>query len=363
MSGQQLATTPDTRIWRIVGNPLVTATGDGPLTGAKVAVKDVFAVAGHRVGAGIPRYEELAEVADTHADAVAALLAAGASVTGIARTDQFAYAMTGDNPHYGTPPNGAAPESLPGGSSSGPASAVAAGAVDIGLATDTAGSIRVPASYQDIWGLRTTHGSLSTSGLLPLAPDFDTVGLLTRTPSELERAASVLCAHTPTVSIGLSVATPADLTDVDLDAAADAFRIHQGFQAWQSHGEWITAHPGAIVGATADRFRVAAQITAADDARARATLAMVAATLADILGDGLLVLPSASSPPPLRSATPAIIDRVRADTMRLTCIAGITGRPVVAAPHRITPDGPVGRSVVGPPGSDLALITAATALD
>ena len=180
----------DPRIWRLVGHPLVPPTAPGPLDGESIAVKDLFAVAGFPVGAGNPTYLAEATPASAHAVAAQALLDAGAEIRGIARTDEFAYSIAGTNAHYGTPPNPRAPRRLPGGSSNGPASAVAMGHASIGLGTDTAGSIRVPASYQGLWGLRTTHGAVSAEGLLPLAPTFDAVGWLTRTPELLAKVAA-----------------------------------------------------------------------------------------------------------------------------------------------------------------------------
>ena len=103
----------DSRVWRVVGDPLIAAASHGPLDGATVAVKDVFAVAGYATGGGVPAYEQSVDVAADHATAVARLIHAGARVRGIARTDQFAYSMAGDNPHYGTPPNAAVPEPCP----------------------------------------------------------------------------------------------------------------------------------------------------------------------------------------------------------------------------------------------------------
>ncbi|MCS5718932.1 DUF3225 domain-containing protein [Herbiconiux sp. CPCC 205763] len=185
-------------VWRVAGAPLAPArSGDGTLTGMSVAVKDLYDVAGFAVGAGVPQFLAEARPARADADAVAALRAAGAAVQGIAQTDEFAYSIAGRNVHYGTPPNPAVPGAIPGGSSSGPAAAVALGQAAIGLATDTAGSIRVPASYQGLWGLRTTHGSVSTRGLLPLAPSFDTVGWLTRSPETLRAAAAATFARAP----------------------------------------------------------------------------------------------------------------------------------------------------------------------
>ena len=179
----------DRSIWRSVGDPLWQGAWEGPLAGLTVAVKDLFALTGFRIGAGNPTYLREARAEKTTAPALADLIRAGASVRGLARTDEFAYSIAGDNAHYGTPPNAALPGALPGGSSSGAASAVALGQADVGLATDTAGSIRVPASYQGLWGLRTTHGLVPRQGVLPLAQSFDTVGWLTRDGATLQRVA------------------------------------------------------------------------------------------------------------------------------------------------------------------------------
>jgi hypothetical protein len=205
----------DRRIWRVVGDPLLPSgdhkddhpgvpTGDhepaGELAGLRVAVKDLFAVAGFAIGAGNPTFLAQQSPQPEHAVAVPRLLDAGAAITGIAQTDEFAYSLAGTNIHYGTPPNPRAPGRISGGSSSGSASATTAGQVDIGLGTDTGGSIRVPASYQGLWGLRTTHGSVDRTGLLPLAPSFDTVGVLTRDPTTLRKAIGVLLVNSQRIA-------------------------------------------------------------------------------------------------------------------------------------------------------------------
>ncbi len=401
----------DTSVWRLVGDPLARATGSGPLSGETVAVKDLFALAGQPIGAGVPAYLEQAPVETADSTAVARLRAAGAAVAGIARTDQFAYSLAGDNPHYGTPMNPAVPGGLPGGSSSGSAVAVALGAASIGLATDTGGSVRVPASYQGLWGWRSTHGRVDAAGLLPLATDFDTIGLLTREPGLLRRAASVLldagtctggtvpsvhsthpwaegtaplthlAGSLPTLEDGVAEAfqafvqrrlidAGADVRSADasgvrlpeLAAAAEAFRIHQAYQAWQRHGAWVEAHPGALKGAAGDRFVAASAITDADDATARAALEGLRAELDAALGDAVLVLPSAAGPAPKVWASAAEVDAHRQATLRLTCIAGITGRPAVSAPLLEAAGAPLGICLVGPRGSDLALIDLAASL-
>lgn len=376
----------DPRVWREVGTPLIAGSGAGPLLGRRVAVKDLFAVAGRRIGAGVPGYLAAAPVEPTTAPAVQLLLDAGAEATGIARTDEFAYSISGANPHTGTPPNGRVPGALPGGSSSGPASAVALGQADIGLATDTGGSIRVPASYQGLWGLRTTHGRIARAGLLPLAPSFDTVGWLTRDRAVLAACSRVSAIGAPAVPApdrfavapGLLDGLPgavsaafgawagrraADEVDLgDVAAAQEAFRVVQASEAWQAYGGWLTVHPGAVSGAVADRFRIAASISSDDTARAREALAAHRERFERVLAGAILLLPSAASIAPQASAGSATIDRVRTQTLRLTCVAGILGAPALSAPLLEVDGAPLGVCLIGPRHSDDALIHRAATL-
>jgi Asp-tRNA(Asn)/Glu-tRNA(Gln) amidotransferase A subunit family amidase len=338
----------------------------------------------------VPAYLADAPVEPRHAPAVAALLDAGAAVTGIARTDEFAYSIAGRNPHYGTPPNPAVVGGIPGGSSNGPASAVASGQVTIGLGTDTGGSLRVPASYCGLWGLRTTHGSVDATGLLPLAPSFDTVGWLTRDAVTLRRAAATSLSDSTALEPTLLVA-PALLAIVepevrdaflartaaldtaaidlgDLDELFEIFRTVQSAEAWRTHGEWIEAHPGALGDEIAARFAWASTIDERTEAEARVAWAAARRRLDAVLGDRVLVLPAASSIAPSATADAATIERTRAGTLRLTCIAGLTGRPGLSAPLLSVPlatqptPAPVGLGFIGPRGSDLALIDLAASL-
>ena len=156
----------------------VSGAPSGPLAGLTFAAKDNLDVLGFASGCGNPRWLEThPDPAPAHAPAVAALLNAGASLVGKTQMDELAWALTGENAHYGTPKNPAAPSRVPGGSSSGSAVAVAAGFCDVALGTDTAGSVRVPAGYCGIFGFRPTHGAVSLAGCVPLAPSFDVVGV------------------------------------------------------------------------------------------------------------------------------------------------------------------------------------------
>jgi Asp-tRNA(Asn)/Glu-tRNA(Gln) amidotransferase A subunit family amidase len=378
----------DQRIWRVVGDPLVPGTAEGPLAGLTLAVKDVVAVAGFAVGAGVPAWLEDAEPEPRHAVALQRLLAAGAGVAGIARTDQLAYSLAGTNEHYGAPPNPAVPEAIPGGSTSGSAAAVALGEADLGLGTDTAGSIRVPASYQGLWGIRTTHGAVDRTGVLPLAPSFDTVGVLARDAPTLAAATQVVLdagagrrpfdpafVVAPRLLDGVEddvlAVFEAALTGVrpldevwipDPAEMAEAFRVHQAWQAWQTHGTWIQAHPDALLGDVRQRFEVASRVTAAEDDAARAALDRLRRELDAALGARILVVPTAaSSAPPLEGGS-ELRERARAATLRLTCVAGVTGRPGVTAPALRTDGGPVGLSLLGPPQADVQLLRLATRL-
>lgn len=376
----------DARVWRVVGTPLVSGALTGPLKGRTVAVKDLFAIEGQRIGVGSRAYLKGAPVEPETAPAVRALLDAGADVVGIAQTDQFAYSIAGLNPDYSPAPNPAVPGGVPGGSSSGPASAVSLGHASIGLGTDTAGSIRVPASYQGLWGLRTTHGAVSLRGVMPLAPRYDSVGWLARDGFTLLAAADAGLARRMETALGSRVlvspgvdaaatrpareavaAVIARLADTGVVATTEvalptprdmfeAFRITQSAEAWRAHGEWVSSHPGDLAPDIEARFAFARTVTAAQEREGLAQAARFAKEIDAVLGGDVLVLPSAASAAPGIGADPDILTTLREATLGMTAIAGFSGRPALSAPLAMTPGGPVGVCLVGPRGSDLALI-------
>ena len=187
-------------------------TGTGPLDGLTFVAKDLIDIAGAVTGGGNPDWRAGQATAVRSAVVVERFLEAGAALVGKTVTDELAFSLEGENEHYGTPVNPRCPERLPGGSSSGSAVAVAAGLADLGLGTDTGGSVRVPASFCGLAGWRPTQGRLPMQGVLPFAPSFDTVGLFARDASTLAAGASVLLA-----------APPRPATTMRLLLASDAF--------------------------------------------------------------------------------------------------------------------------------------------
>jgi Asp-tRNA(Asn)/Glu-tRNA(Gln) amidotransferase A subunit family amidase len=371
----------DTRIWRLVGDPLEPATGSGPLDGETIAVKDLYAVAGHRIGAGNPAWLAAAPVESTSATAVGRLLEAGASVRGIARTDEFAYSLAGTNAHTGTPPNPRASHRISGGSTSGSASAVSLGQATIGLGTDTGGSIRVPAAYQGLFGIRTTHDAVSRRGLLALAPSFDTVGWLTRSAALLRRVGDVLLPGGTTSAPRRLVGVPAltALADADVAAAVRtvpvddhedwpldeldgwraAFQTWQAWEAWQVRGGWLSDRMDTLGADVRSRFETAATVSHDQADAARATVDRAARTIRELVGDGVLVIPSASSVAPRIGAD---LGPVRTATMTLTCLAGLAGLPAVSLPLTTLGGLPCGASLVAGTGRDRDLLDLAVEL-
>ena len=164
----------------------------GPLDGLTFAVKDNIDVAGRRTSYGSRPWGDNHPDAFYNAVCVDQILGAGATCTGRTVSDEFTYSLAGENDFFGTPLNPRAPDRVPGGSSSGSASAVACGLVDFSIGTDSAGSIRVPAGFCGIWGMRPTLHRISEAGVLPFMPSVSTVGAFSNDIDTLERVMQVL---------------------------------------------------------------------------------------------------------------------------------------------------------------------------
>ena len=372
-------------------------SGTGPLAGARLAVKDLFDVAGLRTGAGSPAWLDEAVPAAESAEVVTALIEAGAEFVGKTVTDELAWSLNGENIHYGTPVNPRAPGRIPGGSSAGSAAAVAGELADLALGTDTGGSVRLPASYCGLYGMRPTHGRLPLSRTVPLAPSYDTVGWFARRPALLARAGSCLFGRATADGHGFVHAALARDTfervdpncreplidaarritalfdgDDDVDAAPSGdlararsvFRLVQSSEVWATHGAWVTQADPDFGPGIRERFRIAAELEPAEVEAAREERSVLADHLRGLLDDDrFLILPGAAAPPPVCGLTGPALEDMRARALEILGPVGNAGLPCVTIPAIRTPDGPVGLSLVGPPHSDERLLALACALD
>ncbi len=369
----------------------VPGADQGPLAGTTLAVKDLFAVAGHVTGAGQPTWAATHDPETEHAPAVQRLLDAGATLVARAHTSQMAYSLSGRDTPGGGPENPAAPGFDSGGSSSGSAAAVAGGLVDLGLGTDTLGSIRVPASYGGIFGWRPTHGLVPDDGVHPLARSLDTVGLFARAPDLLCRGAEVLAG--PGLRGGAAGRTllaaeafadlPADVRDPLLAAADDLFgpsdsvdlapdgltlvdltvvvRDVQGPEFAQAHRAWIEEHGPDFLPAVAERIAHALSVTPNAHAAANEVRQDLREHLAAVLrSDDVVVVPLAGRPA-TRRADDAEYAEARRVAAAQSVVGSLGGLPTVAVPAIVVDGTPVGLGLLGAPGSDGLLLSLAAA--
>ncbi|MEO1989153.1 MAG: amidase [Martelella sp.] len=356
------------------------------LSGLTVAVKDNFDIAGTVTGGGNPEWAEDQAPAARHASAVQTLLENGAALVGKVHMDELAYSLMGVNARFGTPENPAAPSRVPGGSSSGSASAVASGLADIGLGSDTGGSVRLPASFCGLFGWRPTHGLVSGEGLLPLAESYDVPGFLTRELETLSLLGEIF-ADGQSADEDVRLVYPADVWRLCEDAAAAAlksalpkgdrndspllpggdlkellpvFRTHQGYEVWQHFGSWIEKREPDFGPGIRDRFAMAARITAEEFEEAKTARAAFRAHLGRVLSPGtIMVYPTSPGPAPLLTDGNDIVETFRNRALSMLAIAGHGGLPQVSVPLAASQGSPLGLSLVAAPGSDRLLIETA----
>ncbi|HEY4250415.1 MAG TPA: amidase [Roseomonas sp.] len=378
--------------------PPVTAPGaaSGPLAGLTFAAKDLFDVAGHPTGGGNPDWAQTHPVPAAHAWAVEQLLGAGASLVGKTITCEISLGILGYNPFHGTPPNPAAPGCLPGGSSSGSASAVAAGLCDIALGTDSGGSVRVPSSLCGLYGMRPTLGRVPLDGVCRQAPTFDTVGWFARDAATFGRAAEVLlqAALPAAAASGVLVAEDAfAVADAEVAAAlAPAIarlgalfggattitlaepgelevwgtqrNIIQRSESWATFRDWIDATNPRFGFSVARNLAFASTITPEQIAVARSVRHRATERARLLLEDGaILCIPTTpfTAPPvglPLRE-----LDRQSARIGLLASFAGLASLPQLNLPLGMAGGKPCGLSILGWRGSDARLAAIAKALE
>ncbi|XP_058216414.1 amidase 1-like isoform X1 [Rhododendron vialii] len=383
-----------------------------PLKGLTFAVKDIFDMVGYVTGFGNPDWARTHSAATTTAPAVLAVLSGGATCVGKTVMDEMAYSINGENKHYGTPKNPFAPDRVPGGSSSGSAVAVGGMLVDFSLGTDTGGSVRVPASYCGILGFRPSHGVVSTSGVIPMAQSFDTVGWFARDAAILyrvgrvllqlpvvepvkpthitiaedcfqllisipsHRVASVLVKsveklfgghivkyaclgdyvkdHVPTLKhfMGNGLENQ-EYNVVPLAALSSAMRLLQRSEFKNNHGEWVTTVKPDLGPGISERVWEAVRSTDENLDVCQLVKTELRAALTALLGDyGILAIPTVPGPPPKLQTEPSTLETFRARAFSLLSVAGVSGFCQVSIPLGTYDNLPVSVSLLAKHGSD-----------
>ena len=364
----------------------------GVLSGLTFGVKDLYDVAGYPTSGGQPFLLALSGIKQRHAKVVQQLLDSGAQFAGKTVTDELAFSMNGQNAHFGNPINGAAPDRITGGSSSGSASAVSNGLCDFALGTDTGGSVRAPANHCGLLGLRPTHGRVSLEGTLDLAPSLDTCGWFSKDMLTFERVADVLLGKDANpLSATVRLLKLDELWDLvsqdvakafepacrsvqaqlgslhsskgllgDLDAMYWNFRYIQGREAWLTDGPMIEKYHPPLGPGVKERFAWSKAVTDAQFEQALAYRQHLRQRVADLLGaDGVIMLPTMPDCAPLIAQNEASLEDYRNRAIRLLCLAGLCGFPQISLPLAQSQGAPLGLSLLGPAGSDRSLVSLA----
>ncbi|MBX9596862.1 MAG: amidase [Roseomonas sp.] len=370
-------------------------TPGGPLTGLTFAAKDLFDVAGHPTGGGNPDWARQNPIPTRHAWAVQALLDAGATLVGKTITDEVSLGILGENASEGTPLNPAAPGHVPGGSSSGSASAVAQGICDMALGTDTGGSVRVPASFCGIFGIRPTHGRLDLTGMLPQAPSSDTTGWCARDAATFARISAVLLREAigdalptrllvATDAFGFADPAAAEALDPMLDSLkrlvpdwrqevmapqglttwSRAQRTLQPVEAWETFQGWVERDNPRFAFSVARGLVMAAMTPQADLGWAALVRREARGRLRQMLLPGtVLAIPTTPFAAPKAGLPLPELDGLRSAINVLCAHGGLAGHPQISIPGATVDSRPIGLSLLAAPGADAMLVLTALALE
>lgn len=387
----------------------------GPLHGIPLAIKDIIDTSGIRTTYGSAIYRN--NVPEKDATVVSRLKQAGAIILGKTNTHEFALGVTTENVHYGDTKNPWSTDRIPGGSSGGSAVAVAASMCCAALGTDTGGSVRIPAAFCGVVGLKPTYGRVSTTGVFALAIGMDHVGPIARSVADAAIMLQTIAGFDPTdprslmtptpnfcerigESVeGAKVATSSDLIPKSIDPQIEsAYKkaiskieslggeiLERSFktsvliervsttlllaEAATQHSELLEKNADKYGANVIDRFRAGQKITTAEYIRARRENEVICREIEVLLKDAnFLITPSVQILPPKIGEKRTLVGTEEMDVVpccvRFTRLANMTGIPAITLPYGYSTDGlPLGIQLMAPRLRESELVGFAHALE
>ena len=362
----------------------------GLLSNLNFVLKDMCDVKNLKTSCGNPDFFKKCDFANDYAPFLKDLLNEGPVLKGITVCDEFFYSLIGENGHYGTPTNLNAPSCVPGGSSSGSAAALTTDLYDFSIGSDTGGSVRIPASFCGLIGMRPTHNRINTKGVYPMAPSFDTVGWFSNNPEIFQKVGNVLLNNIERSNVDFKQYVVAEdlleLCDAEVQdnfnnyinvnipninktrlstntkaIIADNFRILQGAEVKENIIPWIEKNKPNISPEIRSRIDMASKITDIEVNRALIFRKTLIDEIEKSLPEGTIaVFPTSPFSAPKSGQDDESLGSFRKRLMELTSIAGMTSRPQITIPRLKDKSGPVGISLLGWKYSDEILLNKLT---
>ena len=368
----------------------ISINKNGVLNNLSFVLKDMCKIKGLKTSCGNPDFYVKCSIAKDHAPFLNELLNNGAVLKGITICDEFFYSLIGENGHYGTPNNLNAPGCVPGGSSSGSAAALTENLYDFSIGSDTGGSVRIPASFCGLMGIRPTHDRINTNGVYPMAPSFDTVGWFAKKIEVFQKIGDVLLNNNETskanfkkyviaedlleiaesevqkefkkfIDLKLPGISKVRLSTLTKSEIADNFRILQGNEVKENVLPWITKNKPTISPEINARIEMASKITNDEVKLAKIFRNKLVKEVENSLPEGIIaIFPTAPFSAPVCGQDDASLGSYRKKLMEMTSIAGMTYRPQISLPCLKNKNRPVGISLLGWKYSDEILLTKIT---
>lgn len=365
----------------------LSGSGQGSLAGLTFAAKDVFKILGSAYGNGHPEWLRTHDPDDFTASTILRLLDEGADLVGKTVCDELCFSISGENWNYGSPINPHDPRRFAGGSSSGSGAATAGGLVDFALGSDCLGSVRVPASYNGVFGARPSYKRVPSDGEAPYCASMDVLGYMCSTPAIFRLVSRVLLGEDTTkvefnklliakdcfdainpivykelkpaidhIGKHLPSVEEVVISPEGLDKWIKVFQIVQGYEVWESYGGWVSKYRPRLSRGPKERLEWVSTITRKQYKEAYAQKEEISQHIRNLLSSGgILCLPTAASVAPLRSSALDEINTTRLQSSYLLCISPLSGVPQFTLPMVFSDGVPLGLSLISAFGADMAL--------